>query len=128
MRILRQLKKIVDYGERIIKAGLEGAHSGWETVLGEKALSTFLSESVRNAWRFAAIGACIGVLGVYSTGLRVSLRSALAYVSLGSVLGCGAGFLWKCHPLFKSVISAALKGVGRVRDEHWLERNPIDYA
>ena len=128
MKVRQQLETNVDYGERIIKAGLHGAHSGWERFFNEKASSALLNESVRYEWKAAAIGACIGVLSIYPRNPHLSLRSALAYGLLGSVLGCSASALWKWRRLFKSVTSAALKGVGRVRDEHWLEANPIDHA
>jgi hypothetical protein len=35
---------------------------------------------------------------------------------------------WESRRLTVSVGDGALRNMGRVRDEHWLDRHPIDYA
>jgi hypothetical protein len=52
----------------------------------------------------------------------------LACGVLGGVIGFGAGVVWNSRRLTAAVAKGALRNVGRVRDEHWLERHPIDYA
>jgi hypothetical protein len=47
---------------------------------------------------------------------------------LGGAIGFGAGIAWENRRLAASAASGALRNIGRVRDEHWLERHPIDYA
>jgi hypothetical protein len=47
---------------------------------------------------------------------------------LGAFLGLTAGLLWETRFLTVSSAGAALEGIEKVRDEHWLERHPIDYA
>jgi hypothetical protein len=48
--------------------------------------------------------------------------------ALGCVVGFGAGVAWDNRRLAASIASAAMRNIGRVRDEHWLDRHPIDYA
>jgi len=52
----------------------------------------------------------------------------LAFGLLGSAIGFGAGIAWQDRRLAASVARGALRNIGRVRDEHWLEGHPIDYA
>jgi len=47
---------------------------------------------------------------------------------LGGAIGFALGVAWQSRRLAASMTSAALGGMGKVRDEHWLEKNPIDYA
>ena len=117
-----------DYGRKILDSGLEGARSGREAFLHGRPLTPFLNESVRDALKPAAIGACIGLLGSYPANRRNSASRALAYGLVGGVLGFGAGVAWRSRFLSASVVSGAWKNIDRVRDEHWLEKHPIDYA
>jgi len=76
----------------------------------------------------AAAGACVGLLRPYLTHRRNRLPKALAGGALGSALGLCAGLAWKTRAVTSGVVHSARKEVDRVRDEHWLEMNPIDYA
>ncbi len=117
----------VEYGRRVLNSGLEGVRSGRDTFLGGESLTPYIRESLRQAWKPAAIGVCIGVL----SGPRYSRRSAgrvLAFGLLGGAVGFTTSIAWKSRRLTASVLSGVRKNVGRVRDEHWLERHPIDYA
>lgn len=99
----------IDYGRKLLNSGLRGARSGREAFLDGKPFSPFLAESARNALKPAVLGLCIGVLGS-SQGIRhKSGDRVFAYGFVGGAIG-------------------ALKNIGKVRDEHWLERYPIDYA
>jgi len=59
---------------------------------------------------------------------RNRLSNAFALGTLGSALGFCAGFSWKTRKVASSVAQSAARELRIVRDEHWLERNPIDYA
>lgn len=115
----------VEYGRKILNSGLEGARSGREAFLEGRPLTPFFSESVRKAITPAAIGACLAILGCSSNRGR---GRALACGLLGSAVGFGAGMIWASRPLTTSILSSALRKISRVRDEHWLQRHPIDYA
>jgi hypothetical protein len=52
----------------------------------------------------------------------------LVFGFLGWAIGLGAGIAWKTRGLTECVTSNAFRNMGKVRDEHWLERHPIDYA
>jgi hypothetical protein len=47
---------------------------------------------------------------------------------LGWAVGLGIGTVWQSRGLTTAAAERALKNIGRVRDEHWLETHPIDYA
>ncbi|MBZ5681518.1 MAG: hypothetical protein LAO24_15570 [Acidobacteriia bacterium] len=121
-------KSNVDYGLKVVNSGIEGARSGREAFLHGESLTPFLNESFPDALKPAILAACIGVLGSYSYKRNKSLGRVLAYGLLGGAIGFGAGIAWKNRRLAASVASGALKNVSKIRDEHWLEKHPIDYA
>jgi len=51
-----------------------------------------------------------------------------AYGFVGAAIGFAASFVWESRRLAASVASGSFRNIGKVRDEHWLERYPIDYA
>ena len=46
----------------------------------------------------------------------------------GGLVGLAAAVVWDTRLLAASAAGGALARIEKVRDEHWLERNPIDYA
>lgn len=117
-----------DYGRRLLNSGLKGARSGREAFLSGRPLASFLNESARHAVTASAIGAGIGLLGGLSANRHKSTSRVLAYGVVGAAIGFGAGIAWESRRLGASIVSGALKNIGRVEDEHWLEKHPIDYA
>jgi hypothetical protein len=47
---------------------------------------------------------------------------------LGGAIGFGLGLAWSSRRLTASVAEQAFRSMNKVRDEHWLENHPIDYA
>lgn len=121
-------KSNADYGEKLVNSGIEGARSGGEAFLNGESLTPFLSESVRSALRPAALGACLGVLSSYPGSRQKSLGKVLAFGLLGGAIGFGAGVVWESRRLVASAANGAVRNIGKVRDEHWLAKHPIDYA
>jgi hypothetical protein len=121
-------KSEVDYGRKVLSSGLEGARCGREAFLNGRSLTPLLSESVRNALKPAALGACIGVLAAYPGNRHKSIGRVLAFGLVGSAIGMIAGVAWENRSLVTSAAGEAARNIGRVRDEHWLEEHPIDYA
>ena len=117
-------KSEVEYGRKVLGSGLEGARAGQEAFLNGRPLTTFLSESVREALKPAALGACIGFLSL----CRYPGKRGLGLGSLCGAIGFGAGFAWASRRLTSSMACEVRRNVGRARDEHWLEEHPIDYA
>jgi len=128
MDLYKWSKSNADYGRRLVDSGIEGACSGEEAFLDGKSLTPFLSESVRSALKPAALGACIGVLGSCPGCREKSVTRTLVFGLLGGAIGLGAGVAWESRRLTASVAGSAVRNIGRVRDEHWLAKHPIDYA
>lgn len=128
MKLREWSKSHADYGRKLLDSGLEGARSGEGAFLNRKPLAPFLEESARHALKPAAIGVLLGVLGSYAGNRHKSTSRALAYGLLGGAIGFGVGVAWCNYRLVASVASSAFRSMGKVRDEHWLENNPIDYA
>jgi len=118
----------VRYGREVLTAGLEGIHAGGEAFLNGKPLTPFLSESARKALKPAALGACLGISGGCTGNSRRSVDRILALGFVGGAIGFGLGLAWQNRHLTAEVVSGALRKIGKVRDEHWFERHPIDYA
>jgi len=117
-----------EYGRKLVHSGLEGARSGQEEFLAGKPIAPFLGKSALSALTAAAIGTGIAILGALASDRRHSPTRILAWAAIGGVVGFGAGMAWESRELGESVVARALKNMEKVRDEHWLELNPIDYA
>ncbi len=128
MDVCKWSKSNADYGRKLLDSGIEGARSGEEAFLDGRSLTPFLSESVRNALKPAALGLCLGVLGSCSGYRQKSIARTLAYGLLGGAIGLGAGMAWESRRLTASAAAGAFRNIGKVRDEHWLTKHPIDYA
>ncbi len=128
MSVANWLTPNVVYGRKLFRSALQGARSGEEGFLHGKSLHLFVDESAWHALKPAVLAACIGVLGVYSRNRNRSLGRALEYGVVVGAIGFGVGLAWQSRRLTASAASGAWQKLARVRDEHWLERNPIDYA
>jgi len=128
MSFLEWSKSSVDYGRRLVDSAVEGARTGEDAFLKNEPLVPYLGESLRPALAPAVIGACLGVVGGYLANGRRSTTRALAGGLFGGAIGFGAGVLWENRQLTVSVASGAWKNIGRTRDQHWFDKNPIDYA
>lgn len=116
------------YGRTLVKSGVAGLRSGRESHLHGQPLSEVLSESARASLSLATIGACAGLLRICVSGRRGRFPKTLAWSVVGSAIGFCAGFAWQTRELTASMGRSSLKQMGAVRDQHWLERHPIDYA
>ena len=111
------------YARKLANAGSSGVHSGWKAFTGP-ALSMLVRDSAQDSVKLAAVGACIGLLFSYLMHRPHRFANAITFASLGLC----AGIAWKTRTVSSSVACSALKEIDRVRNEHWLEMNPIDYA
>jgi hypothetical protein len=128
MNFMEWSKSSVDYGQRLVNSALEGAREGEEEFLKEEPLSPVLADSARHALLPALIGAYLGAFGGSVASGRRSTSRAVAFGLLGGAIGFGAGLAWESREIGASVASNAWKKVKQTRDEHWFEKNPIDYA
>jgi len=111
-----------------MNSGLQGARHAEEQFLETESLKPYLSESAHAALAPALIGACVGVIGSRPGSRNSSPTRAFAFAMAGWLLGFTVGLAWESRRLTVSVMSGAKKGIDKVRDEHWLETHPIDYA
>ena len=118
----------VDYGRKVLHSGLAGARSGRETFLHEKPFTPFLSGAVRKASMPALIGAIAGVVASHPRNRQTSACKALAYGFFGGAIGLAMGIAWHSRAFTACVTNSALRNMTTVRNEHWLDKHPIDYA
>jgi len=128
MSIREWSKSSINYGRKLADSAFEGARTGEDRFLKDAPLTPYLEKAVRQALAPAAIGACLGALGGYLGNRCRSAGRALAGGLLGGVIGFGAGMIWENREFTASVVSGAWKSIGKTRDEHWFEKNPVDYA
>ena len=128
MTVSEWSKSNLDYGYKLVNSGLEGAHQGEEAYLHGDAVVPYLKISALNSFVPAAVGACIGALSAQPRNGQKAPMKAFAFGVLGCALGFAAGLVWSTRGLTESVAASAWKSVSKVRDEHWLEKHPIDYA
>ena len=118
----------IAYGKKLVGSGIQGANSGGRKVFEEEDLGTIISRAVREAAAPAAIGACLGAVASIWKGDGKAPKAAVLGGLVGGALGFSAGILWGSRNLTGAVVKGALKGVSATRDDHWLERHPINYA
>jgi hypothetical protein len=128
MGLSKSSKSEFEYGRRVLNYGLEGARSGRDAFLGGRSLTPFLIEAARSALKPASVGACVGMLSGYRRSGDRSISKILGFGFLGSLVGFASGVAWESRDLTASVAASAMKNIDQVRDEHWLQKHPIDYA
>jgi len=127
MNLTEWSKSNVAYGRKLIDSAVEGARNGECTFLKDEPLGGYLERSALHAVAPTIIGACLGLLGGFLENRRFRSRT-LACGLLGGAIGFGAGLIWDNRELTASVASGAWRNMNKTRDEHWFEKNPIDYA
>ena len=121
-------KSNADYGRKLFHAAVDGARSAQKAFLKGRPLAQYLEQSVQNAWIPAAFGLCVGLLAGYPATRRRACGKAAALGVAGGIIGFSAGVAWKNRQLAAKVASGAWENIETVRDEHWFETHPIDYA
>jgi hypothetical protein len=118
----------INYGRKLVNAGISGIRSGQDSARGEESLCKIAADAARDSLALALIGACVGLLQSQFADRRNRPAKALALGAIGSAIGFAVGFGWKTRKVTSSVAHSTARELRRVRDEHWLELNPIDYA
>ncbi len=117
-----------DYGRTLLRYGREGATRAGESYLHGESFASFFNHSARHAVLPAVLGGAIGFLSSYPSRGRSSARRAALLGLMGAMAGFSAAVAWQSRRLAADAASGALKSMSRARDQHWLERHPIDYA
>jgi hypothetical protein len=132
MRLREWSKSNFDYGRKLFVSGLEGARSGEASFLHGRPLTPVVNDYVRHAVTSTTIGACIGALSAYRANEHESRERALVSSIVAGAIGGAVGFVvsvaWQGRRLARTVASSAWQKIDTVRDEHWLQKHPIDYA
>jgi len=124
----RHLKEEIRYGQELLRTGVCGLSSGRDEHLHGRPLSEVLGESARASLGLAALGACAGLLRYCLSARRDRIAKTLACGLLGGAFGFLAAFGWQTRGLTESMGRSAARQIGALRDQHWLENHPIDYA
>lgn len=127
MNIAEWSKSNVDYGRKLVDSAVEGARNGESEFLKDESLGPYMEKSALHAIAPTIIGACLGFLGGYLE-TKHSRNRALICGVLGGAIGFVGGVVWENRKLTVSIASGAWKSISKTRDEHWFQKNPIDYA
>jgi len=128
MKTEQSFRSNLRYGRELMKSGVAGLSSGRKAHLDGQSLSELLARSARASLGLATLGACTGLLRYYLPARRGRIAKTVACSLVGSALGFVVGFAWMTRDLTESMTRSAVKQMNAVRDQHWLERHPIDYA
>lgn len=121
---LRSLRFPFAYLKDLAAAGFDGVAS----TRRERSHRVYTSPSDLALWTSAAMGAAVGALGTPLFVKRKSASTVALGGLVGSVVGCSAGLVWASRGWILPAARGAARRVNAVRDAHWLETNPIDYA
>ena len=124
----QKFKSNLRYGRELVKSGVAGLASGRAEHLQGQPLSEVLARSARASLGLATLGACTGLLRYYLPARRGRILKTVACGLVGSAIGFAAGFAWMTRELADTMRRSATKQMKTVRDQRWLEHNPIDYA
>src|SRR5579883_3274757 len=124
----QSLRSNLEYGRQLVKSGVAGLSRGRDEHLQGQPLSEVLVRSARASLALTALGACAGLLRYYLPAGRARLAKTIACSLVGSTIGFAGAFTWKTRALAESMGRSAVQQMSAVRDQHWLDRHPIDYA
>jgi hypothetical protein len=117
-------KSRLHYGEALVHAGVSGLRKGRHSQVKSIEISAALTRSALASLGLAAICTLAGL----SRSRRRSISRTLAYGVAGSVLGFAAGLTWGTRHLTAGMARSAMKEIGALRDEHWIEKHPVNYG
>jgi hypothetical protein len=119
----------LSYGKNLVESSVEGARSARKMTTEGECVGSVLTRSARDSWQLVSIGVGLGLLvGLLVTRRKPSPAKMLVCGLLGGVAGLGTGVAWETRELTGDMARGAIKNAKVVRDAHWLERHPIDYA
>jgi hypothetical protein len=128
MKARQSVRSNLRYGRQLVKSGVSGLSQGRDAHLNGRPVSEVLGQSLRASLGLATLGACAGLLRYCLPARRGRVSKTVAYGIAGSAIGFAAGFAWKTRDLTECMGRSAVKQMGVVRDQRWLDRHPIDYA
>jgi hypothetical protein len=130
MNVGNWLASEMEYGRNLAGSGWKGARAAWDTAKEDEAIEGLLARSMRASWAPTAIGAGVGAFCALLTQRRKDAGPAVALALgvAGGLLGFAAGVAWETREISSEVARGALRKMGTTRDEHWLEKHPINFG
>ncbi len=122
------LKAGLDYGKDLVESAYEGAREAQADEFEEGELAEELREVLEDSWRPALIGACAGALVGYVTDRERSSGNVLAGLLVGAAVGFAGSLVWGSRHVTSTLAKGAARGVGRMHDRRWLQKNPVVYG
>ena len=112
------------YGRKLVEAGIAGIRDG-DTRLPQCDARMCVSESL-----CGALGAVMAVAAAGWVASQVVRKGEgrTGKIAACSALGLCAALAWQSRRAGLTLIRNASREMAKVRDEHWLEGHPIDYA
>ena len=114
----------LDYLRQLAGAGWNGINAARQDFEGP----VFEIPKAGNLWTPAAVCAGIGLMSGKLLAKRQDRSTAAERGLLGGLVGSTAMLAWSSRRFARHATRKAIRSVNAVRDRHWLEANPIDYA
>lgn len=116
------LRSDVTYIRHLAEAGVNGVTSVWNAPRDR----TITSDTRNAVWLATVAGGFVGGI----SALLIRRRKSGYRTAFGVLVGGATGFgvAWKSRGLTTAIGRNVMRKVNAVRDERWLEKNPIDYA
>ena len=113
----------LDYGRELVHAGMDGIREGERLVAHSPQVH--FSSSARQSLKTAILGGTVALVACKVIhGRKFSLAPVFA---CGTAAFC-ADFFWRTRDVRSRIVECAEREISRVRDRHWLDSHPIDYA
>jgi hypothetical protein len=128
MSISEKIKTNLAYGHELVESGVEGAKEARKATLESPETTDIVAAAAQESWQAATIGVLAGAIFGVLADDRKPLRGVITGGLLGAAAGFAGSFAWKTRPLTSSMVHGASKRIGRTRDKHWLDNNPINYG
>ena len=112
------------YARELLLAGMQGIQSGERLMMSSDSRRQ-ITTSARHALKAAVVGGSLVLLASTLTDHR---RVRVARIFACSSIAFCADLLWNTRAISSQVLDCAEREIANVRDQHWLESHPIDYA
>ena len=128
MKIDEWLKSNAEYGQELIESGVEGAREAAQEAFKREPAGKILGRAACRSALPAAVGAAVGSVTGYFGNKRQPVAGVIGGILLGGLAGFTCGLAWNTRRITGQMARRVMENVNDVRDAHWLETNPIDYA
>jgi len=128
MKLQEWLRSELEYSHDLVNSAVDGARYGCQRAIADEPAREVLANAARKSVPLAAVGACVVTLAVHGARKRISSRSEMLCGMLGALIGFSAGIALSTRPVVEEMAHEAVHNINGVREAHWLERHPINYA